>query len=298
MKRGSPGRPRAARLSPARLSIAVVVLVAAFAVIGAAGDDIALAAPIAGASPTSPSSPPSPLSPLGANTPLGTSGAPGPGGAAASSDDDEGAPKLSLPTEADRDAWLRGGFRLGLGIVYGQFAGLQGAPSGRLRGVTVRMGLRLDPDWSVLASFQYAQVSAAGGLSGLRFSGTVNPTWHVTRHLALAVGLGFGGIVEGSTSRPDVAPLPSTLASSYTFPGASPPLPSCSGVGVAGLARAEWIIVLGPRAATGFTLEAMGQWTGCVADTGIVEPDTGQAIVRRQWWPHAGATLGWGMMWR
>ena len=45
-------------------------------------------------------------------------------------------------------------------------------------------------------------------------------------------------------------------------------------------------------------VEGIGQWTGCVADTGRVEPDTGLAIVRRQWWPHAGLTVAWGIMWR
>lgn len=212
--------------------------------------------------------------------------------------DDEGPPKLSLPTESDRDAWLRSGFRLGLGVAYGQLYGLGGAPSGRLLGFQLRFGLRLDADWSVMTSFQYALASKAGGLSGLRFAGTLDPTWHATRHLALAVGLGFGGIVEGSTGRPDVDPLPSTLDTSYTFPNARHPLPSCSGVGVAGLLRAEWSFVLGPRAATSLSLEAIGQWTGCVADTGRVEPDTGLSIVRRQWWPHLGATAGWGITWR
>ena len=137
-----------------------------------------------------------------------------------------------------------------LGLVYGRLVGLEGAPSGRLLGATVRVGLRLDADWSVLASFQYASASAPGGLSGLRFAGTIDPTWHVTRHLALALGLGFGGIVEGRTGRPDVDPLPDTLETSYTFPSATPPLPSCSGVGAAALARAEWTFVLGPRSAT------------------------------------------------
>ena len=56
--------------------------------------------------------------------------------------------------------------------------------------------------------------------------------------------------------------------------------------------------MLGPRATTGFALEAIGQWTGCVDDTGLVEPDTGQAIVRRQWWPHVGVVGGWGVTWR
>ena len=282
------------RLAGAQWSVIVVVV--ALVVLPAANR--ALAAGVAGGvaqpmadAPGGSGLPPPPLS----------AGAPPAGAPATPStkdDDDEGEPRLSLPTEADRDAWLRGGFRMGLGIVYGEFAGLEGAPSGRLRGVTLRLGLRLDADWSVLASFQYALAASPGGLDGLRFSGTIDPTWHVTRHLSLAVGFGFGGIVEGSTGRPDLMPLPSTLNTSYTFPGASPSLPSCSGVGATGLARAEWVIILGPRAATSFTVEAMGQWTGCIADTGTVEVDTGQEIVRRQWWPHAGATVGWGMTWR
>ena len=183
-------------------------------------------------------------------------------------------------------------------MVYGRLYGLEGAPDGRLLGAVLRLGLRLDADWSVVGSFQYALASSTGGLSGLRFAGTLDPTWHVTPHLSLAVGFGFGGIVEGSTGRPDVDPLPATLDTSYTLPKAGPPLPSCSGVGAAALARAEWSIVLGPRSAMGLSVEAVGQWTGCVDDSGRIEFDTGQAIVRRQWWPHLGATAGWGITWR
>jgi hypothetical protein len=212
--------------------------------------------------------------------------------------DEEGPPRFSLPTQSDRDAWMRGGFRLNLGMVYGSLVGLEGAPGGRLLGAAVRLGLRLDAAWSVFASFQYASASAAGGLEGLRFAGTIDPTWHATRHLSLALGLGFGGIVEGFTGRPDPEPRSGSLETSYTFPRPSPPLPSCSGVGVAGLARAEWTFVLGPRTATGLGLEVLGQWTGCVADTGRVEPDSGQAIVRRQWWPHVGAVGSWSFTWR
>jgi hypothetical protein len=238
---------------------------------------------------------------LAANAPaFATSPAPttSPAPIAAPGKDDEGPPRVSLPTESDRDAWLRGGFRLSLGMVYGRLVGLEGAPSGRLLGATVRLGLRLDAAWSVLASFQYASASAAAGLSGLRFAGTIDPTWHATRHLALALGLGFGGIVEGRTGRPEVDPLPDTIQTSYTFPSPSPPLPSCSGVGAAALARAEWTFVLGPRTATSLGVEAVGQWTGCVADTGRVEPDTGQAIVRRQYWPHIGGAGTWSLTWR
>ena len=224
--------------------------------------------------------------------------APPPIAPATTPDEKEPEPKLSLATEADRDAWRRPGFRMGLGVSYGDLVGLGGAPSGRLLGFLLRLGIRLDPDWSLLASFQYARALTAGGLDGLRFSGTLDPTWHLTSHLSLAVGLGFGGIVEGSTSRPDVMPLPGSLMSSYTFPGAGPPLPSCSGVGVSGLARVEWTIVLGPRSSTSVGIEAVGQWTGCSEDTGQIDVDTGQAIVRRQWWPHTGGTVQWGFTWR
>jgi hypothetical protein len=218
--------------------------------------------------------------------------------ATSSTDEEEGEPKLSLPTEADRQAWLRPGFRLGLGFGYGEFAGIGGAPSGRLLAANLQAGLRLDDQWSLLVSFQYALASRAGELDGLRFAGTVDPTWHVTPSLAVAVGLGFGGIVEAAPDRMDPAPHSNQLESSYTFPDASTPLASCSGVGVAGLARVEYSYVLGPRMKATLGAELIGQWTGCVDDTGRVEPDTGKAITRAQWWPHTGGTLSVGVAWR
>jgi hypothetical protein len=213
-------------------------------------------------------------------------------------DEEDPEPKLSLPTEADRQAWKRPGFRLGLSAGAGELVGLRGAPSGRLYAANLRAGLRLDARWSLLASFQYALATRTGGIEGLRFAGTIDPTVHVTPNLAVAIGFGFGGIVEGQTSRADAMPLPSSLESSYTFPDASTPLAKCSGVGAAALARAEYSYVLGPRMAGVIGLEVVGQWTGCVDDTGRVEPDTGKAIVRRQWWPHTGATLSVGFAWR
>lgn len=212
--------------------------------------------------------------------------------------DEDPEPKLSLPTEADREAWTRPGFRLSLGLVGGQLAGANGAPGGRLIGAQLRLGLRLDRDWSLLASFQYAQAKRAHELSGLRFAGTLDPTYHATKNLALAVGFGFGGIVEGSTDRADPDPQASTLDTSYTFPDARAPIASCSGVGVVGLVRGEWSYVIGPRASTSLALEVAGQWTGCVDDTGRFEPDTGAAIERRQFWAHVGTTLAWSVMWR
>jgi hypothetical protein len=212
--------------------------------------------------------------------------------------EDDGPPKFSLPTETDRAAWRTAGFRLQLGVGFGQLVGLGGAPSGRLLGPILRVGLRLDESWSLLASFEYLAATESGGLNGLRFAGTIEPTWHFSQSMSLALGVGFGGIVEGRTGRMDPNPLPSTLNSSYTFPDASTPLPRCNGVGVTGLMRLDWTAVLGPRSATGFALEVDGQWTGCIDDTGRIEPDTARPIVRRQWWPHVGGTLAWFISWR
>ncbi len=213
-------------------------------------------------------------------------------------DEKEEPPKLSLATEADRVAWTRPGFRLSLGLVGGEMIGLRGTPSGRLIGAQLHAGLRLDRDWSVLATFQYAQVSKHLGLSGLRFAGTIDPTWHVTPSFSLAMGFGFGGFVEGSTGRPDVMPYGSTLDSSYTFGSSNPPLPQCVGVGAAALARATYSYVLGPRGETNVELEVVGQYTACVNTTRNVNPDNAQPIVREQYWPHTGVTLSWSFMWR
>jgi hypothetical protein len=210
--------------------------------------------------------------------------------------DDDPEPKLSLPTEGDRVAWQKSGFRLGLGLVYGRMIGLRGAPNGRLLGPNLHAGLRLDKDWSIYASFEYASASESGGISGLRFAGTIDPTWHVTPRLALAIGFGFAGIVEGRNARADMAPQATDV--SITIPSANPPVPSCSGVGASGLARATWTTVLGPRSTFNVEFEVIGQYTACVVRTGNLEADTAQPIVREQYWPHTGATLGVGFAWR
>jgi len=212
--------------------------------------------------------------------------------------DEDGPVRLSLPTESDRAAWRKPGFRLQLGASFGDLQGLGGAPSGLVYGALLRIGMRLDERWSILGSFQYAGASGASGLSGLRFLGTLEPTWHVLPNVSLAVGLGFGGIVESRTNRADPEPLRDTLDTSYTFVDASHPLARCSGVGVAALTRADYMFVIGPRASTGLALEVSGQWTGCVDSGERVEPDTGRPIVRRQWWPHLGGTIAWVIAWR
>ena len=213
--------------------------------------------------------------------------------------DEDAPPRLSLPTESDRAAWKKPGFRFGLGLAYSRWFGIHGPPDGQMIGPTIRLGIRLDEGWSLMGSFQYVFSRATGNrLAGVRYAGTIEPTWHATEHLNLGVGIGFGGLVEPGRSGPNPDPQPGTLETSYTFPDARTPLPSCSGVGVAGLVRAEWLFVLGPRSSTGLALEGDGQWTGCVDDTGRVEPDTATPIVRRQWWFHLGGSLALVILWR
>jgi hypothetical protein len=218
--------------------------------------------------------------------------------ALAEADDEDGEPRLSLPTEADRVAWLRDGFRLGLGFEYGELYGLGGAPGAHLNGLELRAGWRLDRDWSAITTLDYTFASESGGISGLRYAGTLDLTWHATRAFSLAGGAGFGGIVETERQRPGVAPLPEDLETSYTFPDASTPLDRCSGIGPAGRVRAEYAYVLGPRTSVTLAAQVVGQWTGCIDDTGRLEPDTGDAIVRRQWWGLVGISLAAGVMWR
>ncbi len=233
--------------------------------------------------------------PAGGVTPVQAASAP----TGSDADDDELPFKLSLPTEDDRTAWKSPGFRMQLGLGYGWIEGILGAPSGRLIDAVVRVGARLDSDWSVLGSLQYGSASAVGGLSALRFAGTLDPTWHMTESLDLAVGFGFAGLVEGRTDRanPDVEQR-TTLVDSYTLPNARKPLSSCSGIGSAGLVRVGWTMVLGPLSSTGVQLEFDGQWTGCVESLGRVEPDTARPLVRRQWMPHVGGSVAWVVGWR
>ena len=207
--------------------------------------------------------------------------------------------KLSLPTEEDAAAWLNPGFRLQLAVGYGLLHGLGGAPSWTLLPFQVRIGTRLDAAWSLFGNFQFSALRSNNAFTGLRFAGTLDPTWHVTDHLDLALGVGFGGLVESSTSR--AVPNPdqrNTLVAPYTFPDAKTPLSACSGIGVASHARAAYLWVLGPLSTTGVAVQVDGQWTACVETVGPVEPDTARSITRRQWWGDVGGSVQWVIGWR
>jgi hypothetical protein len=213
--------------------------------------------------------------------------------------DDDGTVRLSLPTEEDRAAWLRAGFRLGLGVLYGQLRGSGEVPDMSLKGVVIRPGIHLDPQWSVYLPLQYALTS----LGGARFAAAVEPTWHITPGIALGLGLGYAGLIGVHPYGVGVQAGPETdlgmLGQSYTVPDATRPLSDCTGVGVTALARIELGYVLGPRSRTHLALEALGQWTGCEEDIfSGRDPFTGVQYTLRQWWAHRGVSLSWGIEWR
>ncbi len=224
-----------------------------------------------------------------------------PGSATATDDDDELPFRLSLPTESDRAAWKRPGFRVEVGLRYGLVRGLAGLPGGEGFGVATRMGVRVDEDWSLLLGFSYGAATGqlGTGLAGLRYLVTAEPVWHLTERWSLAFGLGLAGFVEGGSGRddPDAAGR-DALVAPYTFPAGSKAMPSCNGAGAGALLRLGWTVVLGPLSATTFSAQVDAQQTLCVDDTGRVEPDTAEPIVRRQWWQHVGASLGWSFSWR
>jgi len=220
--------------------------------------------------------------------------APGGDGNDASADGD-GPVRLSLPSESDRAAWRHSGFRLGLGLSYGMLHGRGAVPDFETRGIFIRPGIRLDPGWSVYLSLQY-QTFADGGA---RFASTIEPTWHITPYLAASVGLGYAGIA--GYSRDEVPPLQPdivALGQSYTYPDVQRALAGCDGVGLTALARLELGHVLGPRSRTHLAVETLGQWTGCEQASSVIDPFSGQELVRRQWWAHTGVSLSWGLEWR
>jgi hypothetical protein len=210
--------------------------------------------------------------------------------------EEDAEPKLSLPTESDRVAWTKSGFRMGLALSVGELRGIRGVPNASIIGVLLHAGIRLDKDWSLMSTFSYGQQS--GGLSGLRAAGTIDPTWHVTRALSLAVGFGFSAMVNARTKLPDADPLPGSLDSTYTFPSSTHPMSLCSGNGVTALARATYSWVIGPRGSAFLEADAIGQYTECIDPTGNVDPDNAQPILRIQYWAQDGFTINGGFAWR
>jgi hypothetical protein len=199
---------------------------------------------------------------------------------------------LSLPTEDDRGSWTRPGLRVDLAVGYGVL--LPSGPSPRVGAVSFqfRPRLRIDDLWSIAATFGYGL--ARGDYDGVRYSALIEPVFHPLPSLGVSLGVGYAGFsVFGDFGAQGGA---GEVASRTVGDGER--LASCAGGGWMSQARVEYLAVVGPLFSTGPYLTADGQWTGCEESAGQKSLETGEAIVRRQWWLHLGGSLGWWLSWR
>lgn len=217
--------------------------------------------------------------------------------------------KRSLATESDDAGWTSAGFRLSLGYAYGWEHGVGGLPEAHTNNILIRAGARLDADWSLLGSFQYA--FAEGDFSALSYMVTVDPTWHLGHGFDVAIGVGFGGLAGvqldyteedfyyGDDELPDGEDydIDSDPSHSQTLTDAEP-LNACSAYGPAALVRVGWTLVLDDIWSIALHAETHARWMVCEESSGSRDAETGERIVARQWWTMVGANLGLSFGWR
>lgn len=202
--------------------------------------------------------------------------------------------RLSLPTKADHYAWNETGFRLQLGYGLGRQFAIEALPEFTTHAMIVRGGVRLSEDWSLFGHLRYEV--AVGDASGLRYAGTIEPTYHITDGFTMSLGLGVGGLIvsvdEPTRGQRDRSGPPRTRIES------TPPLNECTGTGVVATARLEYSFVLGSLGATGPAIWTDVQYTACTAEVAGVNPETGGPSKVKQYWHHHSGAVGWFFSWR
>jgi hypothetical protein len=210
-------------------------------------------------------------------------------------EDDGYVVRLSLLTEKDFEAWAEPGFQLSLGYGQGRFTGHGPASGFSSTTFTLRPRVRLDEWWSLGATFAY---SAAGSeLFGLRWSATLEPTFHPWAGLAVALGLGYGGL-DAMLQGNGIPPARPPPVASHQLP-ADVELQGCEGGAGVGLLRVEYQFVAGSLFATGPYAQADLQWTRCRDKLWHGDDlETGLRLSPWQWWLQHGTTIGWWLSWR
>jgi hypothetical protein len=216
--------------------------------------------------------------------------------------------RLSLPTEEEVALWRSPGIRIALGYGYGRFFGTRKSTNFSAHHIILHPDFRIDDEWSIAATATYTIVGK--DLSALRWSVSLEPTWHPWRGLGLALGVGYAGILgERNMQRPY---LGSAAIPDYSVPAPDDPVPpahsrsalnkelltECQGSGWNTLTRVEYLFVAGPLFASGPFLQGDWQWVACQQTFGDIDADTGKPIITTQWWGHRGISLGWWLAWR
>jgi hypothetical protein len=216
--------------------------------------------------------------------------------------------RLSLPTEEDVAVWRSPGIRIGLGYGYGRFFGTRKTTDFSAHHIILHPDFRIDDEWSIAATATYT--IAGQDLSALRWSVSLEPTWHPWRGLGLALGVGYAGIMGARATQTAYYADPSLPG--YYVPNPEDPVPpahsrsaigkelltDCQGSGWNTLARAEYLFVAGPLFASGPFLQGDWQWVACQQSFGDLDAETGKPINTTQWWGHRGVSLGWWVEWR
>lgn len=197
--------------------------------------------------------------------------------------------RLSLPTEADADAWMEPGFLVQLGFSMGALRGTGAALSFPTTSFQLRPRVRIDRWWSLATTFSFSLVG--GDFSGLRWSATIEPVFHPLRQLGIAVGVGYGGlnVFGGGNDFGEFTGQETITNGAHISP--------CAGGALSTLMRADYLFVVGPLFATGPFVTAEGQWTRCEIYGGN-DNETGLRHTRRQWWSQVGGSAGWWLTWR
>ncbi len=130
----------------------------------------------------------------------------------------------------------------------------------------------------------------SGRFSGLRFSGTLEPTWHITDGFAVAGGLGYGVLMG---SRTDYY---------YTEITDNAVLGDCDDGALVALARVTYLFRVGHLFSTGPALQLDSQWTSCTDRYESYEWDGDEErvidVALQEWWWHKTIGILWVFAWR
>lgn len=201
--------------------------------------------------------------------------------------------KSSLELETPEEAWRESGFRVGLGYAFDEVFGAEGVPGGAHHSAVLRLGVRLDEQWSLLGTFRYGVRFSEFG--GMRFAATLEPTLHLTHAWTVALGAGIGGFIIGDTGEP----LPRVqIVATYTLPATTPLVSACEGAGLIAVARSEYAIFVSPLFSMGPAIQVDAQWTPCIDQLNVADIDTGEAINFKQYWRNYGLSVAWLFWWR
>lgn len=210
--------------------------------------------------------------------------------------------RVSDPLAGDREVWRTSGFRLQLGVGYALFAGGPTVPVVQSFDIAVNVGWRFTLRWGAMAAFRYAFL--VNGLSGVRWTATLEPVFHFGNGFWLSAGAGYGGIwgETGNREYPyrSVLSDPDQIDLNRPFDRAEvPPFVRCNGDGIAAVARAGLTLIVGDLFSTGPMIEIDGQWTLC-SDEGFNQfvQDNEEIQIPKQWWSYFTVGASWIFAWR